>query len=188
MTVVGTPTVALNSNGSATVTANGSANVGGGGLGALVGNLLCGLVPPLTLVFECRSVTITLPLATNVASVFPDHALLSSADPATGWFMRNEWYRVMYYAAAQGNTASNLPAAPACTTATNCLTVTNLTPADNKRSLLFLAGRSLNGTVGSTRTLADFLDSTENRNGDRTFEKLPVGSASNDRVVVVDTN
>jgi len=188
MTVVGTPTVALNSNGSATVTANGTANVGGGGLGALVGNVLCGLVPPLTLVFECRSVTITLPLATNVASVFPDHALLSSADPATGWFMRNEWYRVMYYAAAQGNTASNLPAAPACTTATNCLTVTNLTPADNKRSLLFLAGRSLNGTVGSTRTLADFLDSTENRNGDPTFEKLPVGSASNDRVVVVDTN
>ena len=186
MTVVGTPTVVLNNNGSATVTVNGSANVGSGGLGSLVGDLLCGLLFPLTLVFECRSVTVQLPLATSVASVFPDHALLNSANPATGWFMRNEWYRVLYYATAQGQTVASLPAAPSCAGAA-CLAVTNL-PAANTSALLMLAGRSRNGTVGSSRTLADFLDSTENQNGDRTFEKLPVGSLSNDRVVVVDTN
>ena len=110
MTVVGTPTVVLNNNGSATVTVNGSANVGSEGLGSLVGDLLCGLLFPLTLVFECRSVTVQLPLATSVASVFPDHALLNSANPATGWFMRNEWYRVLYYATAQGQTVASLPA------------------------------------------------------------------------------
>jgi hypothetical protein len=186
MTVVGTPTVVLNNNGSATVTVNGRANVGSAGLGSLVGDLLCGLLFPLTLVFECRSVTVQLPLATNVASVFPDHALLNSTNPATGWFMRNEWYRVLYYATAQGQTVASLPAAPTCAGA-NCLAVTNL-PAANTSALLLLAGRSRNGTVGSSRTLADFLDSTENQNGDRTFEKLPVGSLSNDRVVVVDTN
>ena len=109
--------------------------------------------------------------------------LLSSTDPSTGWFMRNEWYRVLYYATAQGQTTTPLPAAPTCAGA-NCLSVTNLPPA-NTSSILLLAGRSRNGTVGSTRTLADFLDSAENQNGDRTFEKLPVGSLSNDRVVVV---
>jgi hypothetical protein len=186
MTVVGTPTVVLNNNGSATVTVNGTANVGSGGLGSLVGDLLCGLLFPLTLVFECRSVTVQLPLATNVASVFPDHALLNSTNAATGWFMRNEWYRVLYYATAQGQTVASLPAAPTCAAA-NCLAVTNL-PAADTSALLLLAGRSRIGTVGSSRTLADFLDSTENQNGDRTFEKLPVGSLSNDRLVVVDTN
>jgi hypothetical protein len=186
MTVVGTPSVVLNNDGSATLTVNGSANVGNAGLGSVVGDLLCGIVFPSTLIFECRSVTIQLPLATNAASVFPDHALLSTADPATGWFMRNEWYRVLYYATAQGQTVASLPGAPGCAGA-NCLAITNL-PVANTSALLLLAGRSRNGTVGSTRTLADFLDSTENGNGDRTFEKLPVGSLSNDRVVVVDSN
>ena len=37
-------------------------------------------------------------------------------------------------------------------------------------------------------TFTDFLDSAENRNLDAVFDKLPAGSSSNDRVVVVDAN
>lgn len=188
-TLVGTPTVTLNSDGSATVRANGTVTLGGGLFGNLVGDLLCSLSALDLLTFDCRQVTVQVPLATTASGpVFSDHALLNSNNATTGWFMRNEWYRVMYYAAAQGNTAAGLPAAPACTTGTNCLTVNNLSPANNKRSLVFLAGRSRVGTIGATRTLVDFLDTAENRDGNATFEKLPVGSLSNDRVVIVDAN
>lgn len=66
--------------------------------------------------------------------VLGDHPILSSTDGTTGWFVRNEWYRLMYYATAQSMTPVGLPT-PACTTGTNCLTLarpvigaTNATP------------------------------------------------------------
>jgi hypothetical protein len=190
-TMSGTPTVTLNSNGSATVRVNGTVTMGGGLLGNLVSDLLCGLTLLELITFDCRQITVQLPLASMVnGAIFSDHALLNASDPTTGWFMRNEWYRVMYYSAAQTSTPSNLPAAPACapTATVTCLTVNTPTPETNKRSILFLAGRSRNGTVGATRAFTDFLDSAENQSLNGTFEKLPVGSLSNDRVVVVDIN
>jgi len=189
-TTSGTPTVTLNSNGSATVRVNGTVTMGGGVLGNLVSDLLCGLTLLELITFDCRQITVQLPLASTVnGAIFSDHALLDArTTTTTGWFMRNEWYRVMYYAAAQANTPSTLPGTPACASGSSCLTVNNLAPANDKRSILFFAGRSLNGTVGSTRAFADFLDTAENRSPNGTFEKLPVGSLSNDRVVVVDSN
>ncbi len=38
-------------------------------------------------------------------AVFDDHALLKKTDATLGWFVRNEWYRNIYYAVAQANTA-----------------------------------------------------------------------------------
>lgn len=87
-----------------------------------------------------------------------DHALLDSSDATTGWFARNEWYRLLYYATAPTVTAANLPTAPACTTGGNCLTVANMTPSDNKRAILILAGRSINATARPSSTLADYLE------------------------------
>jgi hypothetical protein len=47
-------------------------------------------------------------------AVIGDHFLLNAATTgpgaATGWFVRNKWYRVNYYAAAQANTAAALAA------------------------------------------------------------------------------
>jgi hypothetical protein len=174
------PSVAMNADGTATVTINGRATVGpaAGGLGSIVSNLLCGL-PLLSLLFNCREVTVSVPF-----TMFPDHSVLDArTSSSTGWFMRNEWYRVLYYAAAQGVTPTALPAGANCTPAsTNCLV---LDAANDKRALFLLAGRSLNGTAGNTRTLADFLDSTVNRDGDRAFETKPVNSSFNDRAIVV---
>ena len=107
--------------------------------------------------------------------------------------MRNEWYRVLYYAAAQTTTPAALPAAPACTAGTNCVTVSNLTPANNKRAILILTGRSINGSARPSGTLADYL---EFGNAAGNFERQPVSTAVdaavkkpfNDRIVVVDVN
>lgn len=113
-----------------------------------------------------------------------DHALLSSSDPTTGWFVRNEWYRLLYYTLAPNYAPGG---SLACTTGTSCLTVTNLTPAGAQRSLLILAGRSVNGTARPNSTLANYL---EGGNETSNYVKKAVSSSSkyNDRFVVVDSN
>jgi hypothetical protein len=170
----------MNPDGSAQVTLSGSIPIGGGNL---ISNLLCFLLS-----LSCYQMNISMPIA-----LLADHPVLNSADPVTGWFMRNEWYRVLYYAAAQTTTPTALPTAPACTPGTNCVTVSNLTPANNKRAILILTGRSINGSARPSATLADYL---EFGNAAGSFERQPVSTAVdaavkkpfNDRIVVVDSN
>lgn len=117
---------------------------------------------------------------------FSDHALLSSTDATTGWFVRNEWYRLTYYAVAAGYTGTS---APSCTTSSTCLTVDNVTPSGAQRAILLLAGRSVNGSARPSSTLGDYLESG---NATGAYERQPisraVATAFNDRVVVVDSN
>ena len=168
------------SDGSARVTLSGSIPISGGNV---ISNALCTFLG-----LTCYQMNISMPIA-----LLADHPVLNSTDPVTGWFMRNEWYRVLYYAAAQTTTPAALPAAPACTAGTNCVTVSNLTPANNKRAILILTGRSINGSARPSGTLADYL---EFGNAAGNFERQPVSTAVdaavkkpfNDRIVVVDVN
>jgi len=169
-------------DGSVRVILSGSIPISGGNL---ITDVLCGLLG-----IACYQVNISMPIA-----LLADHPALNSADPTTGWFMRNEWYRVLYYAAAQTTTPAALPAAPACTAGTNCVTVSNLTPLpnNNKRAILILTGRSINGSARPSGTLADYL---EFGNATGAYERQPVSTAVapalkkpfNDRIVVVDIN
>jgi hypothetical protein len=86
-----------------------------------------------------------------------DHALLDTADATTGWFARNEWFRLVYYAVAPSNTAARLPLERSCSTAGDCLTVSNVTPT-SRRAVLVLAGRALNGASRPSSALADYLE------------------------------
>jgi hypothetical protein len=115
--------------------------------------------------------------------VIADHPLLDAAAPVSGWFVRNEWYRLLYYALAPGHAASAAPPR-ACGT---CLHVGNLGPAGKQRAILILAGRSLSGAARPTGRLADFLEGA-NADLDLDFEIRPVNSAFNDRIVVVEAN
>jgi hypothetical protein len=181
-----TPTVVMNSNGSASTTFRGRTSAP---TSSPTGTLAqCGLSGN-TSGIDCRQAPINVPLE----PLFPDHALANSRDASLGWFVRNEWYRVMYYAVAQGDTASSLPAAPACAPP-NCITVANVTPAGRQRAILILAGRSINGTMRPSTTLADYL---EFGNATAAFESQTVSRAGpaaalkrpfNDRVVVIDSN
>jgi hypothetical protein len=115
--------------------------------------------------------------------VIGDHPLLDPAASATGWFVRNEWYRLLYYALSPGHSASAAPPR-ACST---CLHVANLAPAGGQRAILILAGRSLQGSARPNGRLADFLEGG-NADLDLDFEQRPVNSGFNDRIVVVAAN
>ena len=113
-----------------------------------------------------------------------DHTLLSSTDPTTGWFVRNEWYRLVYYTIASNYAPGG---SLSCTTGTNCLSVTNLAPSGAQRAMLILAGRSVNGTTRPSSTLANYLDGG-NATGNYVKQTVSVASRFNDRIVVIDSN
>jgi hypothetical protein len=112
-------------------------------------------------------------------AVIGDHPLLDPAAPGTGWFVRNEWYRLVYYAIAPAHAASS-PAPRSCTT---CLQIKDA--SGEARALLILAGRSLSGAARPNGLLEDFVEGA-NADLDLAFEARPVNAAFNDRVVVLD--
>ena len=120
-------------------------------------------------------------------SVITDHALLSSTAASTGWFVRNEWYKLVYYATAPNHAASGTAPRSCNDTTPTCLQVANVTPTNKQRSILILAGRSLTGLARPNGTLADFLEGA-NADLNLAFEKRTVNSSFNDRVVVLDAN
>jgi hypothetical protein len=125
-----------------------------------------------------------------------DHPLLDASTAATtGWFVRNQWYRLVYYAIAPAHAASG--AVPrACTDAPlTCLDVANVAPAGKQRAILLVAGRALPGQSRPSANVTDFLE-FGNTASPPAFERQPVSTAIaaalkkpfNDRIIVVDAN
>ena len=159
------------------------------------------------------NVSVQFRITANITAL-ADHWLLSASDPppsnspatcptntpsppnswCTGWFVRNQWYRVLYYAVSPGDTSTGMPT-PACTSGVDCLSVINVAPANKQRAILILAGRSLTNSPRPNGSLTDFLE-FGNADGDRTFEQQPISTAVNaalkkpfnDRIVVLDSN
>lgn len=121
-------------------------------------------------------------------AVFGDHSLLDANNATTGWFVRNEWYRLLHYATVSGHTAAVLPGGtPSCTTGTTCLSVTNLNPAGKQRGLLILAGRALSGQARPSSATANYLEAG-NATGAYIQKNVSLAGAFNDRFVVIDAN
>jgi len=118
--------------------------------------------------------------------VLADHPLLDRNNPTSGWFVRNEWFRLVYYAfapaLAPGGAGRCSVSAPV-----TCLQVENLEPRAAQRAILVLAGRSLRGAARPNESLADYLDSDENRDGDDRFVQRGAGATFNDRFIALDT-
>jgi hypothetical protein len=110
-----------------------------------------------------------------------DHALLDPAAATTGWFVRNQWHRLVYYAIAPAHAASGTRACALC------LEIENIEPARQQRAILILAGRSLAGAPRPNGELADFLEGA-NADGGPGFESRAASASFNDRIVVVDAN
>jgi hypothetical protein len=144
----------------------------GGGLSGAAGGLLCGLVLPFLNI--CRTETITIPMT----AVLVDHPLLDSrTSSSTGWFIRNRWHELTYFAVVQGHTPVSI-AAPGCIdsppASVTCLSATNVSPANKLRAILVLAGRSINGGARPSATLGDYL---EFGNAAGSFEQRAVTTA-----------
>jgi hypothetical protein len=128
-------------------------------------------------------------------AVVGDHSILSSTDATTGWFVRNEWYRLLYYHVAPSSTAPYVGVSRLCGTYGDCLSVANMTATSDASNpsayLLVLAGRSVNGSARPSSTLSDYLEST---NATGAYVKKPVNTATstatrfNDRVAAFRSN
>lgn len=117
---------------------------------------------------------------------------------AAYWFIANEWYRHTFYALAPGFLPGGSGSCSVVAPAT-CLTVNNLSPAyptaNDKRVVLVLAGRTLNGASRPSANIADYLEGENPTYADSLYEHrsgvtravLPPSTsyAINDRVVVI---
>ncbi len=126
-----------------------------------------------------RSMKVTFPVT---ASAFTSN---------TQWFIANEWYRLTYYAVSpghlpgEGGTCTVLPGTPACLTVKN-MPSNYASPNTNKRAILILGGRSLNGISRPSAALANYLESENATPSDYVFEhRAGLPSSINDRVVVI---
>jgi len=120
--------------------------------------------------------------------IIGDHPLLDPTDPTTGWFVRNEWYRLLYYAVAQTQTVAYKASLP-CASGSDCLRLRRAgVQQDDKRAMLLLAGRSLRNQARPSAVLADFLDTAQNTDLGTLFEQARIDGSVNDRVIVVDQN
>lgn len=131
-------------------------------------------------------------------AVIGDHPLVQSTDATYGWFVRNHWEHLLYYAVAQQNTAGSL-ASFGCNN-TNCLRFNEGLGCGsganwcNIRSLLVLGGASLGGASRPNGNLADYVEYT-NGDGGTFYEQHPMRRPTNvantngpwnDRVMLVD--
>lgn len=117
-----------------------------------------------------------------------DHPLLDPNNATTGWFVRNQWHRFSYYAVSEGfapgwNSQCDTTGNPACLSISS-----GSTNAEGRRAILALTGRGLNGQMRPSASLADYLESAANRDGNASFEQTPVNATVNDRIVAIDAN
>jgi hypothetical protein len=114
--------------------------------------------------------------------------LLDPTDGTTGWFVRNGWHNLAYYAVASavgpGGTGT-------CVTSSTCLHVT-YHPSDGKqRAVLLLAGRAITGQDRNSSTLSNWFEGA-NAGGVSPFElrsaTLLTNQTFNDRIAVISTN
>lgn len=97
-------------------------------------------------------------LTADVSAVLADHPVVDPTDSTFGWFTRNEWHRVTYYAVAPRSTFDGFSSSPFGCELGDCLRF-NDAGTYNIRALLVLAGRSLSNPGGRPNaTLADYLE------------------------------
>lgn len=146
--------------------------------------------------------------------VLADHPLTDPNNAATGWFVKNNWHHLVYYAfapehAADQSHSCNNDAWPPSGSSSFCLTVktpTDPTPTGNTKAVLILTGRAVTTKglpAGAVRTqlrsntsensdLTNYFEDTENGDGDKLFVQNTISKTSNnafnDRVIVVDSN
>ena len=188
-------TGALTANGSANITLTANADTSdldSGGLLGFVLNTVCGITLPLGLTIGCAMDEIRIPIA-----MFVDHPLTDVNDATYGWFRRNLWHEVTYYAVAPSVAPSG---AGSCTSGTDCLSVSYRSPSNIYRGLLAFGGRPLSTTVPPqvrpAATIADLFEGDNRLVGNATplapfaarDPTLTVNRTFTDRIAVIDQN
>lgn len=180
----------LNSDGSAAITLNATTPAPASTPFVSVFNLLCGLIL-LDPTFGCLQSSFSVPI-----TLLADHAILDSTSTGAnvGWFLRNKWHEVAYYAIAAGIAPDG---ARSCVTGTTCLSVAyhrnnaGAVDAGAQRGIIILSGRTLTGAPRPNGTLSDWLEGA-NADGTSPFEirssNLLTNRSFNDHFAVIDSN
>jgi hypothetical protein len=136
-----------------------------------------------TCVILCtRYMQVSIPIT---ASTLTSPSYTTNASAA--WFTSNEWWRYTYYAVS----AADVPGGTGTCNTTGvppvCLTVADITgTTNNKKALLVLAGRSLDGASRPSATLANYFEGQNATPADSVYQHRAGGPTwINDRVVVV---
>ena len=137
---------------------------------------------PVTPATCANGYTITIPIG-----FIADHSLANSADPTTGWFLSNEWYKLTYYALSSGFAPGSSGSCVAGGTPA-CLTLKSPSGTTSPNALLILGGRAIGAQTRPSGTLSNYLESENVSPLDTTFITLNPSLEFNDRVVVVGTN
>ena len=156
--------------------------------GAPQGGSASGYSATLSAVDGSASITfqVNLPLlsiADNVVIRIPNPTDALLADARTQWFVNNNWDRFTYFAVSRAATVN--PAGSVCATAgdADCMTVNGLpAPANDKRLVLALVGRSLAAQSRPSTLVADYLEAGNASAADRVFDATTVSGLFNDRI------
>jgi type II secretory pathway pseudopilin PulG len=188
----------INADGTATVTLTGkidSSTLPPSFL-PIVQNLLCAVSGLLSLTLGCKQGTLTIP-----NTIVVDHPILDASNMPYGWFVRNQWHQVSYYAVAQeiAPDGSGSCVSPAVGSSSDCLTA-NYSHAprdDQNRGIIVIAGRRLSGQA--PRPNGNLVDWFEGENADFSTAQaarvyttrdpgLVINRTFNDRITVIDKN
>lgn len=176
-----TATGTLNADGSATIVLNGTAPTPAGG-GGLLGDLLCGLGAVLGVLYDCYQQSISVPIF-----LLADHPLVDVNDVNYGWFLRNRWHELAYYAVAPGIAPAG---GGACVDSVSCLRVTYHPNDGKQRGIVVIGGSRIGAQVRPPLAAADLLEDA-NADGTSPFAlrapALPVRTF-NDHIAVLDAN
>jgi len=129
----------------------------------------------------------------NITVTVPTYntSITGTSDPTSAWFIANQWYRQTYFAVSPGYLPGGAGTCNASATPPVCLTVNKLpSPSNNKRAILVLAGRALNGAARPTTSLTDYFENANLTAANGTIPYLyenrtGTPTAINDRVVVL---
>jgi hypothetical protein len=106
--------------------------------------------------FICTpTVTVTVPI-----TIFADHPLVDSTDATYGWFTRNKWHELTYYAVASGYSPNTMPTQPSCTTGTSCVSASMQVASASNSSPIQVKSLSHGLTTGAHVTIAGVTGNT----------------------------
>jgi hypothetical protein len=176
-----TAAATLDSSGAAIVALTGSSPSSNG---TSAPDASCGL--PVASGFYCYQYVLSVPIF-----LFADHpninTLLDSTN-ATGWFVRNKWHLLSYYAVAADVGPGG---AGSCVTGSTCLQVAYHPSNGKQRAVLLLAGSAIAGQNRNSSTLSNWFEGA-NAGGVSPFElrssTLVTNRTFNDRIAVLSSN
>jgi hypothetical protein len=179
-------TGSMSTSGGATVTVAGTA-----ASGSTVSVTNCGLSASETSTKECYQHVFSVPI-TLIGDHANIHTLLDSSNDTTGWFIRNKWHLLSYYAITEsvgpGGTGS-------CTSGSDCLRVTHHANDGKQRGIIVLAGRAIGSQDRTSSALSNWFEganASATGSSANPFEirstTLLTNKTFNDRIAVLSSN